>query len=168
MDTKPAIPFKGTKAQEVELKEYIENEKSQPGALMPALQKAQDIYGYLPIEVQSMVAEGLGVSLSEVYGVATFYSQFSLNPKGEHRISICLGTACYVKGADKILEGLEQKLGIKCGECTSDGVFSLDSCRCVGACGLAPVMMIDDDVYGRMTVDQIDGILAKYAVKTNK
>ncbi len=168
METKPAIPFKGTKAQEVELKEYIETEKSQPGALMPVLQKAQEIYGYLPIEVQGMVAEGLGISLSEVYGVATFYSQFSLNPKGEHRISICLGTACYVKGADKILEGLEQRLGIKCGECTPDGVFSLDSCRCVGACGLAPVMMIDDDVYGRMTVDQIDGILAKYAVKQKK
>lgn len=168
METKPSIPFKGTKAQEVELKEYIEAEKSQPGALMPVLQKAQEIYGYLPIEVQSMVAEGLGLSLSEVYGVATFYSQFSLNPKGEHRISICLGTACYVKGADKILEGLEQKLGIKCGECTPDGVFSLDSCRCVGACGLAPVMMIDDDVYGRMTVDQIDSVLAKYAVKAKK
>lgn len=168
MDTKPAIPFKGTKAQEIELKEYIETEKSQPGALMPVLQKAQEIYGYLPIEVQGMVAEGLGISLSEVYGVATFYSQFSLNPKGEHRISICLGTACYVKGADKILEGLEKKLGIKCGECTPDGVFSLDSCRCVGACGLAPVMMIDDDVYGRMTVDQIDSILAKYAVKQKK
>ncbi len=168
MDTKPSVPFKGTKAQEVELREFIDLEKSQPGALMPALQKAQEIYGYLPIEVQSMVAEGLDISLSEVYGVATFYSQFSLNPKGEHRISICLGTACYVKGADKILEGLEEKLGIKCGECTSDGVFSLDSCRCVGACGLAPVMMIDDDVYGRMTVDRIDGILAKYAVKAKK
>lgn len=168
MDTKSAIPFKGTKAQEVELKEYIDAEKSKPGVLMPVLQKAQEIYGYLPIEVQGMVAEGLGISLSEVYGVATFYSQFSLNPKGEHRISICLGTACYVKGADKILEGLEQKLGIKCGECTPDGVFSLDSCRCVGACGLAPVMMIDDDVYGRMTVDQIDGIIAKYAVKQKK
>lgn len=168
MDTKPSVPFKGTKAQEVELREFIDLEKSQPGALMPVLQKAQEIYGYLPIEVQSIVAEGLDISLSEVYGVATFYSQFSLNPKGEHRISICLGTACYVKGADKILEGLEEKLGIKCGECTPDGVFSLDSCRCVGACGLAPVMMIDDDVYGRMTVDQIDGILAKYAVKAKK
>lgn len=165
MNQKPVAPFKGTKAQETELREYIELEKSQPGALMPVLQKAQEIYGYLPIEVQKIIAEGLKVSLSEVYGVATFYSQFSLNPKGEHRISICLGTACYVKGADKILEGLEEKLGIKCGECTPDGVFSLDSCRCVGACGLAPVMMVDEDVYGRMTVDQIDGILAKYTAK---
>lgn len=165
MYQKPAIPFKGTKAQEMELREYIEAEKSQPGALMPVLQKAQGIYGYLPIEVQEIIADGLNISLSEVYGVATFYSQFSLNPKGEHRISICLGTACYVKGADKILEGLEERLGIKCGECTPDGVFSLDSCRCVGACGLAPVMMVDEDVYGRMTVDQIDGVLAKYTAK---
>lgn len=165
MYQKPAIPFKGTKAQELELKEYIDLEKSQSGALMPVLQKAQEIYGYLPIEVQEMIADGLEVPLSEVYGVATFYSQFSLNPKGEHRISICLGTACYVKGADKILEGLEKSLGIKCGECTRDGLFSLDSCRCVGACGLAPVMMVDDDVYGRMTVDQIDDILKKYTVK---
>lgn len=168
MKEKSAIPFKGTKAQELELKEFIDDEKSQPGALMPVLQKAQEIYGYLPIEVQEMVADGLGLSLSEVYGVATFYSQFSLNPKGEHRISICLGTACYVKGADKILEALEKKLGIKCGECTRDGLFSLDSCRCVGACGLAPVMMIDEDVYGRMTEDQIDDILKKYTVKRRK
>ena len=136
MNNKPATPFKGTKAQELELKEFIDIEKSQPGALMPVLQKAQEIYGYLPVEVQSMVADGLGISLSEVYGVATFYSQFSLNPKGIYQISICLGTACYVKGADKILEALESRLGIKCGECTPDGVFSLDSCRCVGACGL--------------------------------
>ena len=168
MYKEPAIPFKGTKAQELELKDFIELEKSERGALMPVLQKAQEIYGYLPIEVQSMVAEGLGISLSEVYGVATFYSQFSLNPKGEHRISVCLGTACYVKGADKILEGLEERLGIKCGECTKDGVFSLDSCRCVGACGLAPVIMIDDDVYGRLTVDQLDDILKKYTVKRKK
>lgn len=168
MYKKPAIPFKGTKAQELELKDFIETEKSQPGALMPVLQKAQEIYGYLPIEVQSMVAEGLDISLSEVYGVATFYSQFSLNPKGEHRISVCLGTACYVKGADKLLEGLEKRLGIKCGECTKDGVFSIDSCRCVGACGLAPVMMVDEDVYGRMTVDQLDEILNKYYTAKHK
>ena len=168
MNNKPATPFKGTKAQELELKEFIDIEKSQPGALMPVLQKAQEIYGYLPVEVQSMVADGLGISLSEVYGVATFYSQFSLNPKGIYQISICLGTACYVKGADKILEALESRLGIKCGECTPDGVFSLDSCRCVGACGLAPVMMSNDDVYGRMTEDQIDDILKKYTVKRKK
>lgn len=168
MYKKPAIPFKGTKTQENELREFILQEKDVPGALMPVLQKAQEIYGYLPIEVQTIVADMLGLSLSEVYGVVTFYSQFSLNPKGDHRISICLGTACYVKGADKILEALEEKLEIKVGECTPDGVFSLDSCRCVGACGLAPVMMVDDDVYGRMTVDQIDGILQKYISKNHE
>ena len=165
MEKKPVSNFKGTKKQEFELREFIANEKDKPGALMPVLQKAQEIYGYLPIEVQTIVADMLDISLSEVYGVATFYTQFSLNPKGEHRISICLGTACYVKGADKILDALEEKLGIKVGECTEDGVFSLDSCRCVGACGLAPVMMVDDDVYGRMTVDQIDSVLQKYMIK---
>lgn len=162
MYKEPAVPFKGTKDQENELRGFIAGIKSECGALMPVLQKAQEIYGYLPIEVQKIIADELNISLSEVYGVVTFYSQFSLNPKGEHRISICLGTACYVKGADKILNALEDRLGIKVGECTADGIFSLDACRCVGACGLAPVMMIDDDVYGRLTVEQLDGILAKY------
>ena len=162
MYKEPAVSFKGTKEQAQELRSFIEVAKKERGALMPVLQKAQEIYGYLPIEVQTMVAEGLDMPLSEVYGVATFYSQFSLNPKGEHRISVCLGTACYVKGADKILEALESKLNIKCGECTPDGKFSIDSCRCVGACGLAPVMMIDDDVYGRLTVEMLDDILKKY------
>lgn len=157
--------FKGTISQERQLKEVIEKYKDMPGALLPVLQEAQEIYSYLPIEVQRMVADGLSISLSEVYGVATFYSQFSLTPKGEHRISVCLGTACYVKGADKILQALEEKLGIKSGECTPDGLFSIDSCRCVGACGLAPVMMIDDEVYGKMTVEQIDSILSKYMNK---
>ena len=154
--------FKGTIAQERKLKEVIAAHKEQPGGLMPVLQQAQEIYGYLPIEVQTMIAEGLGLSLSGVYGVATFYSQFSLSPKGENRISVCLGTACYVKGADKILAALEEKLGIKVGECTDDGIFSLDSTRCIGACGLAPVMMINDDVYGKLTVEQLDDILKKY------
>ena len=154
--------FKGTPEQEAALAKVIEEHKSVPGCLMRVMQEAQAIYGYLPKEAQVMIAEGLGVSLSEVYGVATFYTQFSLSPKGRHRISLCLGTACYVKGADKILEALEEKLGIKCGECTPDGLFSLDSCSCVGACGLAPVMMIDEDVHGKLTVDQLDGILDSY------
>ena len=162
MYKKPVLPFKGTKLQEKHLMDIIEAHKDEPGALMPVLQEAQGVYGYLPIEVQTMIADGLNLSLSEVYGVATFYSQFSLTPKGEHQISVCMGTACYVKGADKILEALQERLGISVGECTPDGLFSIDSTRCVGACGLAPVMMIDDDVYGKMTVDQIDGILAKY------
>ncbi len=168
MTEKSLNSFKGTIAQERELKGIIKAHKEMPGALLPVLQEAQGIYGYLPIEVQQMVAEGLEISLSEVYGVATFYSQFSLTPKGEHRISVCLGTACYVKGADKILAEVENKLGIKSGECTPDGLFSIDSCRCVGACGLAPVMMVDDEVYGKMTPDQVDKILDKYIKKGGK
>jgi NADH-quinone oxidoreductase subunit E/NADP-reducing hydrogenase subunit HndA len=109
-----------------------------------------------------MVADGLGISLSEVYGVATFYSQFSLTPKGKHQISVCLGTACYVKGSAKILEAVENQLGIKSGECTPDGLFSIDSCRCVGACGLAPVMTIDEEVYGKLVPDQVKKILDSY------
>lgn len=165
MKVKNDSMFKGTKAQEAKLKEIIANHKGQPGGLMPVLQDAQGIYGYLPIEVQTMIADGLDLSLSEVYGVTTFYSQFSLTPKGENQISICLGTACYVKGADKIMEAIVEKLGIKPGGCTEDGLFSLDSTRCIGACGLAPVMMINEDVYGKITIDQLDGILAKYNKK---
>ena len=159
---KSTVPFKGTPEQEAQLLKVINEKKNDQGALMPILQKAQEIYGYLPIEVQKMIADGLGVSLSEVFGVATFYSQFSLTPKGKHRISVCLGTACYVKGSDKILEAVEAKLGIKSGECTADGMFSIDSCRCVGACGLAPVMMIDEEVYGKLTPPEVHKILADY------
>lgn len=165
MTEKTLNAFKGTIVQERQLKDVIAKHHDQPGGLMPILQEAQGIYGYLPIEVQTMVADGLGISLSEVYGVATFYSQFSLTPKGEHRISVCLGTACYVKGSDKILTAVEAKLGIKSGECTSDGLFSLDSCRCVGACGLAPVMTVDDDVYGKLTPEQVDKIIDSYLTK---
>ncbi len=154
--------FRGTAEQEAKLKAVIDESRTTPGCLMHVLQEAQGIYGYLPIEVQTMIAEGLGISLSEVFGVATFYSQFSLKPKGKHRISVCLGTACYVKGSDKILAELEKELGIKCGECTEDGLFSIDSCRCVGACGLAPVMMIGDEVYGKLTPEMVKGIIDKY------
>ncbi len=157
-----SLTFQGTKAQQEQLMSVIEQNKSVPGALLPVLHEAQEIYGYLPIEVQQMVADGLGVSLSEVFGVATFYSRFSLTPKGKHKISVCLGTACYVKGSDKILAEIESQLGIKSGECTPDGLFSIDSCRCVGACGLAPVMMIDEDVYGKLTPKEVGKILKKY------
>ena len=156
----------GTPEQQKKLKAVIESSRSTPGCLMHILQEAQAIYGFLPIEVQKIIAEGLGISLSEVYGVVTFYSQFSLKPKGKYRISVCLGTACYVKGSDKILEEIEKQLGIKCGECTEDGLFSIDSCRCVGACGLAPVMMIGEEVYGKLTPDMVKGILDSYREET--
>ena len=159
---KESVPFNGTKEQEEALLKMIHELKDEKGALMPILQKAQDIYGYLPIEVQKMIADELHVPMEKIYGIATFYSQFALNPKGKYQISVCLGTACYVKGAGDIYDYLQEKLGIAGGECTPDGKFSLDACRCVGACGLAPVVMVNDDVYGRLTVDDMDGILAKY------
>ena len=158
--TKTTVPFTGTAEQERELQKVIAEYKGVPGALMPVLQKAQAIYGYVPLEVQKIIAEGLGVSLAEVYGVVTFYAQFALNPKGKYNISVCLGTACYVKGSQAVYDKISEVLGIGEGGCTPDKKFSLESCRCVGACGLAPVMMINDEVYGRLTPDQIPGILA--------
>ena len=109
-----------------------------------------------------IIAAEMGVSLETVYGVATFYSQFTLNPKGQYKISVCLGTACYVKGSGDIFNRLSEKLGIGADECTEDGRFSLTACRCIGACSLAPVMTINEEVYGRLTVDEIDGIISKY------
>ncbi len=156
------VPFKGTAEQKQELQNYLKEHGSEPGALLPALQEAQKIFGYVPIEVQEMIAKGLNVPLSEVYGVSTFYSQFSLYPKGEYKISVCLGTACYVKGSGTVFDKIQEVLGIKNGETTPDGKFSLSECRCLGACGLAPVMTINDNVYGRLTPDMVEGILAKY------
>ncbi len=148
--------------KERELQEIIEKYKDTRGALIPVLHEAQELYGYLPLSVQKKISEGLNVPLSEIYGVVTFYTQFSLKPKGEYKVSVCLGTACYVKGSKQILEKLQEKLGINVGDCTEDGKFSLDACRCVGACGLAPVVMINDDVYGRLTPDDVEKVLEKY------
>lgn len=156
------IPFNGTPEQEAQLRAAIERLKGQEGCLMPIMQEAQGIYGYLPVEVQSMIADALDISVEEVYGVSTFYSMFNLSPKGEYQISVCLGTACYVKGSQSVLDKLELELGIEPGSCTQDGRFSLEACRCIGACGLAPVIMINDDVYGRLVADDIPGILQKY------
>jgi len=147
------------------LQEIIEKYKGTKGALIPVLHEAQELYGYLPMSVQKAISEGLNVPLTEVYGVVTFYTQFSLKPKGRFKIQVCLGTACYVKGANLVLDKLKEKLGIHVGDCTEDGKFSLEACRCVGACGLAPVMMINDDVYGRLVPDDIEGILEKYKDK---
>ncbi|MDE5721453.1 MAG: NADH-quinone oxidoreductase subunit NuoE [Clostridia bacterium] len=154
--------FEGTEGQMKDLLKSINAHRGEAGALMPVLHDAQTIYGYLPAEVQTVIAEELNVPLAEVYGVATFYSQFSLTPKGKHKISVCLGTACYVKGSDKILQAIEKELRISCGECTPDKKFSIESCRCVGACGLAPVMIIDGEVYGKLKPDDVAGILDKY------
>ena len=151
------------KAEKLEqLEQVIAKHKDEKGALMPVLQEAQNIFGYVPQDVQQMIAEGLGVSLSEVYGVATFYSQFSLEPNGEHVIGVCLGTACYVKGAQKLIDKLSEALDVPVSKTTKDERFTLKATRCLGACGLAPVMMIDDEVYGRLAPEDIPGILAKY------
>ena len=159
---KKTVPFNGTKEQEEQLLAVIAELKNQAGCLMPIMQKAQDIYGYLPIEVQTIIADELCIPLEKVYGVATFYAQFALYPKGKYKISVCLGTACYVKGSGDLYNALMEKLGIAGGECTPDGKFSLEACRCIGACGLAPVLTVNEDVYGRLTVDDLDEILAKY------
>jgi NADP-reducing hydrogenase subunit HndA len=159
---KAAVPFKGTKEQKDELIKVIDGLKEQRGCLMPIMQKAQDIFGYLPIEVQKIISDELDIPIEKVYGVATFYAQFRLQPTGDNRISVCLGTACYVKGSGNIMEKLQQLLNLKTGECTPDGKFSLEDCRCIGACGLAPVMTVNDDVHGRLTLDELEGILESY------
>ena len=158
-----SVPFKDTAEKAAKLQEIIAAHKDQPGALIPILQKAQDVYGYLPIEVQTQIADALDISLEKVYEVVTFYAQFSLNPKGEYNFSVCLGTACYVKGAGDLFDKLKQLLGIEDGGCTPDGKFSLTSCRCVGACGLAPVLLVNADVYGRLLPDDVKGIIEKYS-----
>jgi len=163
---KTVVPYQGTPEQEEKLRQVIAEHKGQPGATMPVLQAAQEIFGYLPEEVQIMIAEGLDIPLSEVYGVATFYAQFTLNPKGKYQISICLGTACYVKGSEGVLREIERVLGVKADtNPTPDGLFSVSALRCVGACGLAPVMMVNDKVYGKVTPAMAVQIINEYKAK---
>lgn len=140
----------------------IEEHRGDRSALLQVLQEAQQILGYVPYEVQKMTAEILGITLSEVYSTVTFYSLFNLKPKGKYQIRVCLGTACYVKGADKILDRVKEDLKIDLGDTTEDGKFSLDGCRCIGACGLAPAIVINDEVYGRLTPDKVTDVLKKY------
>lgn len=156
------VPFQGTKEQEESLRSFIAEHKGQKGAEMPILQKAQEIYGYVPFEVQSIIAEELGVPIESLYGISTFYSQFALSPKGQYSISVCMGTACYVKGAGDVLKAIGDKLNLEPEATTPDGKFSLTACRCVGACGLAPVMTINDEVYGRLTPDEAEKIIDEY------
>ena len=156
------VTFKGTKEQEEKLIAVIEKYNGVAGSMMPILQEAQGIYGYLPIEVQKTTADKTGVSLEGIYGIVSFDSQFALNPKGEVAIAVCLGTACYVKGAQDLIDRITLRLGIKDGDTTPDGKYSLTATRCIGACGLAPVLTVNDEVYGRLKKEDIDGILAKY------
>ncbi|MEG1441040.1 MAG: NAD(P)H-dependent oxidoreductase subunit E [Oscillospiraceae bacterium] len=159
---KKSSPFVGTKEQEEQLRAVIAKHVGEKGAAIPVLHEAQTIYGYLPIEVQEIISEGLNIPIAEIYGIVTFYTQFSLNPKGEYQIGVCLGTACYVKGSGEILEKVKELLGIDVGECTADGKFSIDATRCIGACGLAPVMTVNDDVYGRLTIEELPDIIKTY------
>lgn len=156
------VMFRGTRAQEEQLDAVIAELRDTQGAMMPIMQKAQEIYGYLPIEVQKMIAVKMGVPLEEVYGIASFYSQFRLNPTGAVSIAVCLGTACYVKGSGAITDRIKLKLGIEPGSTSPDGKFSLECTRCIGACGLAPVLTINNEVYGRLSTGDVDGILEKY------
>ena len=154
------------RAKFAELDKLIAEHKHQKGALMPVLQGAQAIFGCVSEDVQKVIAEGLNVPLSEVYGVATFYAQFSLHPKGEYLMSVCLGTACYVKGSQKVLDRASKLLDIPVGGTTADGKFTLEATRCLGACGLAPVMMVNGEVYGRLTPDDVPAIIDKYKAQS--
>lgn len=146
----------------IELKEYIDSIKSSQGILMQTLHKAQNIFGYLPIEVQKFISDETNIPLAEIYGVATFYTQFSINPKGKHKIGVCLGTACYVRNSQAVLDKLAETLKVKVGGTTDDNVFTLEATRCLGCCGLAPVMMIDDEVFGKVDPNSIPDIIDSY------
>lgn len=145
-----------------ELKSFIDNNRSETLGLMPVLHSAQEIFGCIPLEVQKFISKEMNVSVAEIYGVVTFYSRFSTEPVGENLVSVCLGTACYVKGSQSILDRFSRELGIKSEETSADGKYTLTATRCVGACGLAPVVMINDDVYGKLTANDVPDILSKY------
>lgn len=144
------------------LKAIANKYKSVDGGIIGALHEVQDTYGYIPEVAQKYLSSELNVPMSKIYGIITFYSRFSLKPKGKHHIQVCLGTACYVKGADKVLERFKQKLEIDEGKTTKDGMFSLESVRCIGACGLAPAIVIDNEVYGKMDEKKVDELIEKY------
>ena len=145
-----------------ELEHFIDQLETTKGALIEILHKAQSIFGYLPRDVQLYVARKLGIPGAEVSGVVSFYSYFTTKPRGKHTISVCMGTACFVRGADKVIERLKEKLNIESNEITEDGLFTLRDVRCIGACGLAPVVMVDDKVFGRVKEEELDGILEQY------
>ena len=140
--------------------------KNKQGSLIQVLHLAQEIYGYLPLELQEFIAKNMDMPLSEVSGVVSFYSFFSTVPRGKHTIRVCLGTACYVRGGKRVVEHLQQRLGIELGETTQDGLFTLEVARCIGACGLAPAMLIDEQVYRKVNVNKLDKIISDYSVSS--
>ncbi|MDK2917949.1 MAG: formate dehydrogenase ferredoxin subunit [Candidatus Petromonas sp.] len=151
-----------TKENFEKLDQVIKKYKDTKGALMPVLTEGQKIFGALPLEVQKVISEKLNIPMAEIYGVVTFYSQFSLEPKGDYLIGVCLGTACYVKGAQAIIDRISKEANVEVGGTSPDGKFSLEATRCIGACGLAPVLTVNEDVYGRLVESDVPGILAKY------
>ncbi|WP_100065900.1 complex I 24 kDa subunit family protein [Miniphocaeibacter massiliensis] len=151
-----------------EFESFIDKEKSKKGSLMAILHKGQHLFGYLPIEVQQVISKKTRIPIAEIYGVVTFYSQFSLMPKGKHEIGVCLGTACYVRGAQSVLDEIKTELGIDVGQTTPDLNFSIEATRCIGACGLAPVMTISGDVYGKLKASEIKNILNSYRTEEVK
>lgn len=146
----------------LKLQQVIEKERQGKGPLMPILHETQKIFGYIPLEVQKKISEELNIPLGEIYGVVTFYSQFSLEPKGEFVVGVCMGTACYVKDAQPILDKISELTGAKPGGNSEDGRFSVVATRCIGACGLAPVITVNEDVYGRLKLEDVPGIIEKY------
>lgn len=165
MSTETVFEFIETESQQLEFQSSIEKLKGQRGAQMPALQEAQRIYGYLPIEIMKRLSVELEISMEELYSTATFYAQFTFVPKGEYTISVCMGTACYVKGAGDILDSYATELAVEPGTTTLDRKFTLESCRCIGACGLAPVLTVNEEVYGRLTKKKADKVLVTYQKK---
>ncbi len=147
-----------------ELSSYIDNLEEKEGALINVLHTAQNMFGYLPEELQIFIANKLNITAAKVFGVVTFYSYFTIAPRGKHVISICMGTACFVKGAEKVLEEFKKQLNIRDGFTTKDGLFTIDILRCVGACGLAPVVVIDGEVHGRVKVSDVEGIISQYTL----
>ena len=156
------VDFHGTPEQEQKLLEVIAKYGGVKGSMMPIMQEAQEIYGYLPVEVQRIISEKTGTPLEEIYGIASFYAQFKLNPNGQVAVAVCLGTACYVKGSGQIADKVTEVIGVAPGETSSDGKYSFEATRCIGACGLAPVMTVNGDVYGRLTTAEIPEIIQKY------
>ena len=152
----------GKDEREEKVLDLIKECKYDKSQLMHILNETQNIYGYIPMRAQKIISENLGVPMAEIYGVITFYSRFSLEPKGKYNIAVCLGTACYVKGSQSILDKVKEILGIDVGQVTADGKFSLEATRCIGACGLAPVMTVNEEVYGKLDPSMIKDILAKY------
>ena len=144
------------------VKDFVKAYADTQGALIPILHEVQESFGYIPYDAMRIIADGLNIPITEVYGVVTFYSRFTLKPTGKYTVSVCMGTACYVKGSDRVLDRIEKKLGIRAGDSTDDGLYTIEATRCVGACGLAPIMTVNGEVYGKVTPDEVDQILEKY------